>query len=290
MFRRYVSLFICSFIFSTSIFASDPTVLIAILARNKAHFLPTFLQCINNLEYDKKSISIYINTNNNEDDTVEILEEWMNKHRSQYRNIEMEQHEIKDLDNTLPHEWTVPRFKILGAIRNKSLAKTKEHHCDYYFVVDCDNFIKPNTLKILVQKAKPIIAPMLRSIPRKHSTYSNFFCDITETGYYQPHEDYYPILHRKKIGTFQAPVVHCTYLIDSKYVDQLSYLDGTDDYEFVIFSRIARQKQIEQFICNEVNFGVLWEWDPLGQNQKITLAQERELFANYLKDHPDFLK
>ena len=247
------------------------TVLLSILARNKEHVLPKYLQCIDALDYDKKLITIYINTNNNEDNTKEILQQWTEKNKNLYRNIIVESHEVDTLQQTRPHEWTATRFKVLGGIRNKSLQKTKECGCDYYFVVDCDNFITPCTLKTLIAKDKPIIAPFLLAIPEKNDYYSNYFCDTTETGYYKDHPDYVKIHQHVLTGTFKVPVVHCTYLIKADCIDKLNYIDDTNDYEFVIFSRNARKNQVDQYICNEQNFGVLLHF-----YEDLTLAAEKE--------------
>lgn len=235
----------------------NKTVLVAILARNKAHVLPRFLKCIENLDYDKKLVTLYINTNNNKDDTAKILQQWAKQNESKYQRIVFENHEVAEVLPTSPHEWTPRRFKILGEIRNKSMKKAQEYNTDYYFVVDCDNFIIAPTLSHLVSKDKPIIAPMLRTVPIKEEYYSNFFAAVDAAGYYKVADEYYPILDRSKIGTFKVPVVHCTYLINTKYIDKLNYIDDTDDHEFVIFSRYARKNNVDQYICNEKPFGVL---------------------------------
>lgn len=232
-------------------------VLLAILARNKGHVLEKYLQCLDNLDYDKKLITVYINTNNNQDATQDILEKWVKQSQTQYGKIIFENHEVDGVASTRPHEWTSDRFKLLGTIRNKSLQMTKANQCDYYFVVDCDNFIAPCTLKELITKDKSIIAPMLQAIPEPGDCYSNYFCAATATGYYLDHPDYIKILRRTMQGTYKVPVVHCTYLIDAKVIDKLTYVDGTQDYEFVVFSRSARNNHIDQYICNEKEFGVL---------------------------------
>ena len=59
---------------------------------------------------------------------------------------------------------------MLGAIRNKSLQQAKEQKCDFYFVVDCDKFITPCTLKELVNKDKPIIGGAL--VARSYCVFS----------------------------------------------------------------------------------------------------------------------
>jgi hypothetical protein len=257
------------------------TVLFAILARNKAHVLPWYLQCLDSLDYDKSLITVYINTNNNEDDTLAILEAWAAKNKALYKDILFESHTVKELPSSNPHDWKPVRFKVLGEIRNKSMRKAKECGCDYYFVVDCDNFIKPCTLKELVKRDKPIIAPMLRAIPDPNDMYCNFFCDVSENGYYKAHPDYSEILYRHKVGTLKVPVVHCTYLIKSECIDKLTYVDNTDDYEFVIFSRSAREHDVGQYICNEHDFGVL-----LHPPDTLTLQEESALIRDYLVKTP----
>lgn len=251
----------------------DKTVLLAVLARNKEHTLPKFLKCIDNLDYNKKLVTVYINTNDNEDKTADILEAWIKKNEDQYQSIIYENYSITDNPQTRPHEWNATRFKVLGTIRNKSLQKALECKCDYYFIVDCDNFITPITLKELMSKDKPIIAPLLRPVPEAVDNYSNYFCAITENGYYDDHPEYNEILNKSKTGTFKVPVVHCTYLIKSEYLDKLSYVDETEDYEFVIFSRQARNKHVDQYICNEKEFGTLLHF-----HTDLTLEEEKKRF------------
>lgn len=255
----------------------NKTVLLAILARNKAHVLPWYLKCLDALDYNKSLITVYINTNNNEDDTLQILEKWAEGNKAKYKDIILDSHTVKELPSSNPHDWKPVRFKVLGEIRNKSMRKAKECGCDYYFVVDCDNFIQPTTLKELVKRDKPIIAPMLRAIPNKNDMYCNFFCDVSENGYYKEHPDYANILYRKKIGTHKVPVVHCTYLIKSEYIDKLTYVDSTDDYEFVIFSRSAREHDVGQYICNEYDFGVL-----LHPADSVSLQEEASIVKDFL--------
>lgn len=255
--------------------AADKTVLLCILARNKAHVLPYFLRCIDALDYEKKQITVYINTNNNQDNTLEILNNWVVEKREEYRNIIYDVHEVNELDFLSPHQWTQRRLKALSMIRNASMQKAISTSSDYYFVVDCDNFIAPFTLKTLMAHDKPIIAPMLRSIPNKEDEYSNFFSAIDADGYWWPSDQYYSIVRWGSIGVFEVPVVHCTYLVQTRYIPELTYVDGSDHYDFVIFSRSAREKGISQYICNERPFGYI-----LHPQEHISLEQEAKLIAH----------
>lgn len=256
-------------------------VLIAILARNKAHVLPIYLKCIENLDYDKKYVTIYINTNNNSDNTLEILKNWIDNNKDKYSDMILDHHECK-IKDTNPHHWTVERLKLLGKIRNISLKKTFEYSCDYYFTADCDNFIFPCALKELIKKDKPIIAPMLHSIPNLTSSYSNFFYNVNEGREHLETSNYYKIVSNEMIGTFKVPIVHCTYLIKENVIDKLNYLDESNDFEFEIFSRIARNNNIDQYICNEQNFGLFLFRNDLFLNN-VTIEDEKKWLKDYLE-------
>jgi len=280
MLRKIALLFVLLSSISLSAEQSESkSVLLAILARNKAHVLPKFLSCIDALEYDKSAITIYVDTNNNDDETEEMLEAWQQKNRSLYKDILFKKHHVEGLPQTGPHDWGQhpERFSVLARIRNESLRKAQELQTDFYFVVDCDNFIIPQTLQVLVDKDKPIIAPMLKAIPKPNDPYTNFFAAVSENGYFKSHPEYGEILKRQKIGTFKVPLVHCTYLIKTEYLDRLSYIDGTSDYEFAIFSREARKNGVDQYICNEQDFGTL-----VHMPEEATMEEEKAAIAQWV--------
>lgn len=262
-----------SFVTSQETALQDKKIFLAILARNKAHVLPRYLKTIENLDYDKKLITVYINTNNNKDGTDQILKDWAVKNENRYNAVIFENHDVKQLEaiTTNPHEWKPQKLKTLAKIRTRSLQKAKELGSDFYFVVDCDNFIVPETLKILVSKDKPIIAPLLFSVPEPKDEYCNYFYDITENGYFKDHPNYYKILYRSMVGTFKVPLVHCTYLVKMEHADKLSYLNNSDELEFIIFARSARESGVDQYICNEIEFG-----NQIHYNSNLTLAEESQ--------------
>jgi len=277
--KYFVTVVAVCVIYCVSLFANTTgkEVFLTILARNKEHILPTYLSSIEGLDYDKKLITVYINTNNNDDNTERLLSNWAKEHEGLYKKIIFESHEVANLSYGTPHEWTEDRLQTLACIRNKSLQIAKESGADFYFIVDCDNFPIPSTLSDLVAKNLPIVAPMLRSIPDQENFSSNYFAAVTDTGFYEDVPEYYEILLRKKVGTFKVPLVHCTYLIRKEYLDLLSYTDDTDDYEFIIFSRIARQEGIGQYICNEKIYGYNIDFE-----RKISLEEEQKLFPEVI--------
>jgi hypothetical protein len=238
----------------------DKTVFISVLTRNHGKFLPHYFRSLEDMDYDKKNIVIYINTNNNDDDTMGFLTSWIGQNYFKYRNIIFEKG-IDDPKITKDLYWDHDnnrRLKKMASIRNRSLDICRLEKTDYYFVMDTDNWVAPITLKYLIQKEKPIIAPFIK-LHNDGSMYSNYFNEVTETGYYKPSPLDVDMWRRESmVGTFKVPLVHCTYLIDTKYINDVSYTSsywGDHHYEFVLFANNAREKNVDQYICNEKMFG-----------------------------------
>jgi len=229
-------------------------IVIAILAKNKEYSLPFFLDCLYNLNFDKKRLHLYIRTNDNTDNTVEILKNFIEKHIDEYKSVYYDDTSINnELCNYDEHEWNHVRFKILGDIRQKSIDYAINLGC-HYFVIDCDNFITKNTLSDLFQdKDKGIIAPLLVS----NRLYANYHYDTTESGYYKHHPTYIDILNRNISGLIKVNVVHCTYFIGNQYLKHVSYDDNSYRYEYVIFSDTLRKLNIPQYINNIKFYGFL---------------------------------
>ena len=123
--------FITGWAQSPSVDMSKKTVLLAILAKDKAHTLPTFLHCIDQQDYDKKLITVYIRTNNNHDISKEVLQEWVKKNGDLYKKVIFDDTDLVKVPVTNPHDWTPERWSILAKIRNDSLQKTLENGCDF---------------------------------------------------------------------------------------------------------------------------------------------------------------
>lgn len=229
-------------------------ILIAILARDKEATLPLYLECLVNLDYDKKDISLYIRTNDNADGTEAILRSFIENNKNLYERIIFNNASVAQ-NLTTHHNWNRERFSVLGKIRKESLQAAADLKCEYYFVIDCDNFILPHTLKKLMRFDVPIIAPFL--VTDEGTYYSNFHYEVDTNGYLEEDDRYYHIFSRAIKGIFQVKVVHCTYLIRAEYLDKLYYEDGSGRYEYVIFSDSARKNNISQYIDNTEMYGLI---------------------------------
>lgn len=237
--------------------AARPRVLLAILAKQKEAALPLYLQCIEKLDYPKASIVLYIRTNNNRDNTETILRDWVARVGKHYAAVEFDATDVAEpVEDFGVHEWNEMRFKVLGNIRNISLKKTAEHGCDFYFVCDVDNFIRPCTLSELVDLGLPVVAPLLRSVSAR-DPYSNYHAEIDANGYYRSCDQYDWVLNRWVRGIFEMPVVHCTYLVRRDVIDRLTYTDASKRHEYVIFSDSARRAGIPQYFDNRRIYGYI---------------------------------
>jgi hypothetical protein len=254
------------------IYDDDSYVVLAILAKDKESTLDFYLDCIYKQTYDKKYIHLYIRTNDNNDDTQNILLNFSNTYGNEYASVYYDDTDITDeLKKYSNHEWNVLRFHILGKIRQESIQHAMILNA-HYFVVDCDNFIIPSTLENMMKnKNMGIVSPLLKigytdtiinevyknSYKENSVHYSNYHYNVDENGYYNSHPNYYSILNDNVKGLTKVCCVHCVYLIPNKYLSSVCYNDNSNRYEYVIFSHTMRRYSIPQYIDNTEKYGYL---------------------------------
>lgn len=237
--------------------STTPKVMIAILAKQKEVTLPFYLRCIEALDYPKSAIALYIRTNNNTDRTTTILRDWVERVGAEYASVEFDVDDVAaQVQQYGVHEWNETRFKVLGHIRQVSLQKALDAACDFYFVVDVDNFVRPNTLRDLVSLNLPIVGPLLRH-EAPENPYSNYHHAIDGNGYFADSEEYYWLLNQRIRGVAEVQVIHCTYLVRRDCLAALNYDDGSGRHEYVIFAASARAANIAQYLDTRQVYGFL---------------------------------
>lgn len=232
-------------------------VTIAILAKDKAHVLPLYLKCIENQTYPSSKINLYIRTNNNNDNTSEILKTWLEQVKDQYHEIYFDDSDVVErVQDFAPHEWNYTRFKVLGRLRQESVDWAKTHN-SHYFIADCDNFIVPETIERLLGTHLPVVGPLLKNGDSAVSLYANFHFITDEHGYFANSDHYYHIYNQSIKGLIEVEVIHCTYFIRNEVLDTICYDDESGRYEYVIFSDVLRKAHIPQYIDNRFYYGSL---------------------------------
>ena len=272
---------------------TQPNVFLALLVKQKEAVLPLFLESLNDWDYPKENIFIYIRTNNNTDNTKQLLEEWIEEYGDKYKGLIYNSEDVPEkVEKYDVHFWNGERFRVLGKIRQESMNQALLTDCEYYFVVDTDNFLFPETLKELVKLDLPIVAPFLRyavALGENADTpveaakreghmsryYSNYHDKVDDFGSIIPEDLYYKILNQEVRGLIECMCVHCTYLIKREYLSELSYLEQSDRWEYMVFSNSARDKGITQYIDNRTIYGVLTLTENLGASR---------WWFNYLKN------
>lgn len=272
---------------------TQPDVFLALLVKQKEAVLPLFLESLNDWDYPKENIFIYIRTNNNTDNTKQLLEEWIEEYGDKYKGLIYNSEDVPEkVEQYNVHFWNGERFRVLGKIRQESMNQALLTDCKYYFVVDTDNFLFPETLKELVKLDLPIVAPFLRyavALGENADTpieaakreghmsryYSNYHDKVDDFGSIIPEDLYYKILNQEVRGLIECMCVHCTYLIKREYLSELNYLEQSDRWEYMVFSNSARDKGITQYLDNRTIYGVLTLSENLGASR---------WWFNYLKN------
>ena len=278
---KVLSIFFCLILvlFSVSLLADSKqlstqeekphSIFLGTVIRDNDQTIPLFLRTVEKLDYDKKSMTLQINLFNNTESIKERFKEWIEANKGAFKEIifvdnsaitKNKKYDESDLN------------QIIAGIKDEYLIKTKMRNCDYCMIIASDVFLKPATLKILMQKKKPIIVPLLLPAAEPESPFRNFFAAATAQGYYKEHKDYYPIANREKLGTFKVPCAHMAYLINADNIDKLSFSDHFEHWEFVSFSNNARQNNVDQYICNEKEFGFF-----LHSNMDLTSEEEKSI-------------
>ena len=233
--------------------AADATcVTVAILAKDKAHVLPTFLTLFAAQTWPKARTRLYVRTNNNTDDTPNILGTWLRTHGQMYKEIYYDsKDEPEQVQDFSPHEWNTMRFAVLGRIRQASVEWARARG-DHYFVPDCDNLFKRTTLATLVATGKPVVAPLLR---HPTTSYANFHAAVDARGYFVEDPRYDALRLQKEVGLCVVPVVHCTYLVRAEVLRDVAYADGSGRHEYVVFSDVMRKKGVPQYLDTRQVYG-----------------------------------
>ncbi|XP_071446637.1 glycosyltransferase 25 family member [Hetaerina americana] len=243
----------------------DPTVVIAILARNKAHTLPFFLTSLENMDYPKSRISLWLRSDHNEDGTLDVLKKWLNAVQSSYHwaNVVLS----TSVPNRFPDEkgpahWSNSRFDNVIRLREEALETARKLWADYLWFLDCDTFLINNqTLRNLMSKQLTVVAPMLKS----DGMYANFWCGMTDDYYYQRTDEYKPILNRERKGCFDVPMVHSSVLIDLRHEASLSLsfkpqnlagYDGPND-DIIVFAQSVKASGTTLNVCNDEVYGYI---------------------------------
>lgn len=276
----------------------EPRVFLAIIARNAAHLLPNWLGYIENLDYPKSRISVWIRSDHNEDNTSKILQEWGQNVKGLYHRVlvNVTSTPTKYEDASSPGEWSDSRYRQMIHLRQRALDVARKQWADYLFFVDCDNFIvNPKTLRLLMEEKKTVISPLIEVYGGK-AAYSNFWGGMDEEGYYARSDNYFPILQREIKGSFEVPMIHSTMLIDLRkatsdklrYNPPLASYAGEED-DILVFAHSARTAGIKLNLVNREVYGYMLHPSDVNQTLEDMKIHFTHVKLEWFVDHPEEL-
>ncbi|KFB49662.1 Glycosyltransferase 25 family member [Anopheles sinensis] len=243
-----------------------PTVMVAVLVRNKEHTLPYFFSYLEELDYPKDRVSLWIRSDHNEDRSVEITKAWLKRTTALYHSVDFKyrnepQRRASEKTNT---HWNEERFTDVIRLKQEALQAARNMWADFIFFLDADVFLTHReTLRHLVGLNLPIVAPMLVS----DALYSNFWCGMSPDYYYQRTDDYKKILNYDQVGQWAVPMVHSAVLVHLNVAQtrQLTFekknlpagrYDGPVD-DIIIFAMSANYSGLQMYVCNALLYGYI---------------------------------
>lgn len=150
-------------------------VLIGSLIKNSDWILDEFLERIYNLDYNKEKISLCFIINDSNDNSKEILENFVKDHSSEYERIfiafkNFGEKSIGAGSSRLNESDPLGRkvgnsdkergklFLNLAILRNLMIKIFKDNtECEYMINIDSDILVEPNTIKLLTDNETPCI-------------------------------------------------------------------------------------------------------------------------------------
>uniref|UniRef100_A0ACB8EEG2 Procollagen-lysine,2-oxoglutarate 5-dioxygenase 1 n=1 Tax=Sphaerodactylus townsendi TaxID=933632 RepID=A0ACB8EEG2_9SAUR len=218
-----------------------PMVLIGIFIEQPTPFLNPFFQRLQKLHYPKKRIQLFIH--NHEEHHLSQVDEFLEEHGEEY-------HAVKVIG---------PDDHVENAdARNMGIDLCRQDPaCEYYFSIDAETVVKnPDTLRILMEQNKFVIAPL---VGRLGKLWSNFWGALSADGYYARSEDYIDIVQGRRIGVWNVPYISSIYLIKgsilrSELAQAVLFHSGKLDADMA-FCHNIREQGIFLFVTNQQHFG-----------------------------------
>ncbi|XP_024120410.1 multifunctional procollagen lysine hydroxylase and glycosyltransferase LH3 isoform X2 [Oryzias melastigma] len=220
-----------------------PLVHLAIFIEHATPFMEEFLERLATLNYPHSRLRLFIH--NNVVYHEQHIQNFWQRHKSLFPSAVL----VGPEENL---EENQARTMAIEACR-------KDPDCEFFFSLDSDVALtNPDTLRILMEENKSVIAPMLS----KHGKlWSNFWGALSPEGFYSRSEDYIEIVQGKRIGLWNVPYISQVYLVKGSVLrSKLSHLnlfveEGMDPD--MAFCKNVRDQGVFMFVSNRDEFGRL---------------------------------
>lgn len=133
--------------------------------RNRAWFLPQYLNSISQLDQSNIKVSYIFLINDCIDNTAEILEQWKAEQSNPITLLYYDFNYpgwLRDASKGKRYS-----FENLAKMRNMLFEEALKQGLDYFFSVDSDTLVEPHTLKALLSAKKDIISALTPVNPQE---------------------------------------------------------------------------------------------------------------------------
>uniref|UniRef100_A0A1A9W4M0 procollagen-lysine 5-dioxygenase n=1 Tax=Glossina brevipalpis TaxID=37001 RepID=A0A1A9W4M0_9MUSC len=250
-----------------------PVITLAIIITNAVPFFDMFLLKIEDLNYPKRQIHLFIYSGVEYHDAMakSFLKGWENKYKS-----------VKIVLST--DELDERRGRQLA------LRQAMQKQSDYAFFIDADTHIDDNqVLRELLIINRQFVAPI---VTKHNELWSNFWGALSESGYYARSHDYVDIVKGDIVGMWNVPYVSSIYLIKNTAFKYINYDHQYYDPDMAMCESL-RNSGVFMYVINDRLYGHIVNAD----NFDITLARPDfyTLFSNKLDwiekyIHPNYTK
>lgn len=137
-----------------------PTITIGCPIANRIYLIDKYLDGIQQLDYPKDKIKLYFLVNNCRDGTDIELKKFRDRNKHLYMDIVIEKYKMTFKKDERTANVREGIYRRLAELRNYVLTKIDT---DYFFSVDSDIILSPNSLLELVKAKKDIIACIINN-------------------------------------------------------------------------------------------------------------------------------
>ncbi|KAL4646070.1 procollagen-lysine,2-oxoglutarate 5-dioxygenase 1 [Arapaima gigas] len=218
-----------------------PLVVIGIFIQQPTPFVSVFFERLFKLQYPKERLKLFIY--NHEPHHEQHVRSFMEDHGTKYRDVKVIGPE-EEMDSVVSRSLG---FDICR----------QDVDCEYFFSLDVEVVLKnTNTLRILIEQNRPIIAPM---ITRPGRLWTNFWGALSADGYYARSEDYVDIVQSHRVGVWNVPYISSVYLVQATVLrsdltaEDLFHSEMLDPD--MAFCRNVRDQGVFMFVTNRQEFG-----------------------------------
>ena len=213
------------------------SITLVLLLDEREFLLPTFFNTLMKQSFPHNKINLFIAAN---DASMVYVIDWLKKSRKSFAECKLEKYQPENQEN----------------LRIESIKFAKQNHSHYLMIKHYMWMKNPDTLKILFEAQKPVIAPLMRNA---NSMYANFNAAVDSNGYYMGDPSYPFLITTAVKGIIDVPVVKELYLIHYDVLDKVSFQENSARDEYVKFCNNCRAQGILQYLDTHHIYGNIAE-------------------------------